>query len=441
MRHESFAATPTATRRAMFGWLAGGTALTLAGSPARALWQTPAYPGLRAFIDGYVSSRRLPGAIAAVGRGSAALELIAAGTIAADSRRAVDGDTLWRLYSQTKPVTGIAAMILIDERRMALDQPIASILPAFADTRVLARPDAPLDETVAMATPLTVRHLLTHTGGLGYGLGRGNAVDRAWQERGLTPGQVSKLPLPGFPPGRTLGPLDRWADAVAQLPLIGQPGVAWRYSAGLDLLGRVIEVVSGQPFDAFLKQRIFDPLGMASTSFTVATADVPRFATNYAPIGGALLPIDPAAASIYLDAPSFPFGGAGLVSSANDYDRFLAMLLGEGALGGTRILSPESARLAMSNLLPEGVDTAGTFVAGQGFGAGGRVSLPSSPGGAGLFGWGGAAGTIGFVHRGIGLRFGGYANYMPAEAYDFQRRIGELAIADVAPQASGAPTE
>jgi CubicO group peptidase (beta-lactamase class C family) len=192
-----------------------------------------------------------------------------------------------------------------------------------------------------------------------------------------------------------------------------------------------VEVVSGMPFDRFLKERLFDPLGMASTAFQVAPANVGRLATNYAPVGGALFPIDPAGSSIYLDAPSFPFGGAGLVGSARDYDRFLAMLLGEGTLAGERILSPATARLAMSNLLPDAVRTEGTFIAGNGFGAGGRVSLPGSPGGEGGFGWGGAAGTIGFVHRGLGIRFGGYANYMPSEAYDFQRRILEVALSDL----------
>lgn len=434
-QHRNGAFTPS--RRALFGWMAGGAALAVTAQPVRAFWQQPTYPGLTGLVNDYVTSRRLPGAIVAVGRGAAAADLIAAGTVAFDSRQAVDGDTLWRLYSQTKPVTGIATMMLVEDGRLQLDQPLADILPAFANVRVLARPDAPLEETVALATPITIRHLLTHTAGLGYGLGRGNAVDRAWQERGLTPGQVSKLPLPGFPPGRTLGPIDVWADAVAQVPLIGQPGTAWRYSASIDLLGRVIEVASGKSFATFLEERLFGPLGMTSTSFQVAAANVARFATNYAPFGGSLIPIDPAAASIYLDPPSFAFGGAGLVSSANDYDRFLAMLIGEGALGTTRVMSAETARLAMSNLLPEGADVSGTFVAGNGFGAGGRVSLPSSTGGEGLFGWGGAAGTMGFVHRRLGLRCGGYANYMPAEAYDFQRRIGELAIADV--MAASAP--
>ncbi|MCU0728620.1 MAG: beta-lactamase family protein [Sphingopyxis sp.] len=397
------------SRRALFGWAAGAATLAAIPAPLRAMVQgAERYPALRAFLEAFVTSRRLPGVIAAVGRGDAPMDSIAAGVIANGSDRMVDADTLWRLYSQTKPVT-----------------------PRFANMRVLARPDAPLDETVPLARPITVRHILTHTAGLGYGLGRTTPIDRAWSERRLTPGQISKMPLPGFPTGSTLGPLSAWADAVPDLPLVAQPGTRWFYSASLDLAGRLIEVVSGKTFDQYLQEVIFGPLGMADTSFRVTDAQLPRLVTNYAPFGGALIPIDPAATSIYRDAPSFPFGGAGLVSSARDYDKFLAMLLGEGALGRTRILSSETARLAMSNLLPDGVDTANTFVDGQGFGAGGRVTLASSPGGAGGFGWGGAAGTVGFVHRGLGLRFGGYANYMPSEAYDFQRRIIEVALSDL----------
>ncbi len=436
-RIQAEAAGFTPSRRQWLGWIAGGAAAATLSSPARALWQaTERFPALRAFIDDYVSSRRLPGAVAAIGLGDAPLISVAAGTIAADSSVAADLDSLWRIYSQTKPITGIAAMILIDEGKLTLDTPISEVLPKFASMQVLTRPDAPLAETVALATPITLRHLLTHTAGLGYGLGNRTPLDLAWQERGIVPGQVSRLPLPGLRSGRTLGPLDIWADAVAEMPLLAQPGTKWSYSAGLDLLGRVIEVVSGQPFDAFLKARIFAPLGMESTSFIVGEANAGRLSSNYAPVGGSLFPVDPAATSIYREAPSFPFGGAGLVSSARDYDKFLTMLLGEGALGTNRILSAETARLAMSNILPAGVNTEGTFAAGQGFGAGGRVSLPGSREGEGIFGWGGAAGTIGFVDRRRRVRFGGYANYLPAEVYDFQRRIGEVMYSDLAAMAA-----
>ena len=418
------------SRRQLMGWGIGGAALTALPSSLAAFTQTDRFPATRAFVTDYVTSHRLPGALAVVGEGDRPLVSIAAGTVANDSRVPVDINTLWRIYSMTKPITGIAVMMLIDQRRLTLDTPLSEVLPRFADMRVLARPDAPLDETVALARPITIRHILTHTAGLGYGLARTTPLDRAWSERHLTPGQVTRLQLPGFPTGATMGPLDRWADAVSELPLLAQPGTRWSYSAGLDLAGRVIEVVSGQPFDRFLADQMFGPLGMTSTSFRVAPANVARLATNYAPVGGALFPIDPAATSVYLDAPSFAFGGAGLVTSARDYDRFLMMMMHYGQLGRARILSRATAQLAMSNLLPAGTDTANTFVTGQGFGAGGRVSLPGSAEGPGVYGWGGAAGTVAYVDPLRRRRFGGYANYMPSEAYDFQRRLPAVMLGD-----------
>ncbi len=425
------------SRRALFGWMAGGAAVAATSSPAAALWQSPApFAGLRAYIAEYVSARRLPGALAAIGMGNMPLQAIASGTLANDSSTAVDLDSLWRIYSMTKPITGIAAMILIDEGRIQLDQPLSDILPAYASMQVLTAPDAAIDQTVRAARPITIRQLLTHTAGLGYSIVQRGPIKTAYEDNGIVPGVVSRMTFPGLSRGTSAPSLTVFADNLARLPLVYQPGTRWSYSVSLDLMGRVIEVVSGQSFDAFLKARIFDPLGMASTSFRVAEANIPRLTTNYAPFGGALMPLDPASTSIYLDQPAFPFGGAGLVSSARDYDRFLEMLLNEGELGGTRILSAATAQLAMSNLLDDSIEREGTFVDGQGFGAGGRVSLASNPTGAGVFGWGGAAGTIAFVDRTRRVRFGGYANYMPSEVYDFQRRIGEIFYADLAAMAS-----
>ena len=317
------------------------------------------------------------------------------------------------------------------EGRPTLDQPIADILPAFAKMKVQNTPDGSLTDVRDAKTLITVRHLPTPTAGLGYNIIQKGPLRDAYNAAGILGGQVSRLPIPGLPQSTPAPSLAEFADRLAKLPLVYEPGTQWSYSVGLDLMGRVIEVVSGQPFDAFLKARIFDPLGMTSTGFQVAAADVGRFSTNYAPFGGALLPIDPATSSIYLDKPPIPYGGGGLVASARDYDRFLAMLLGEGETGGVRILKPETARLAMSNLLPEGATTKNSFVEGEGFGAGGRVSLASSPTGEGVYGWGGAAGTIAFVDRTRGSRVGGYAQYMPAEALPFQRDFGKAFYKDV----------
>lgn len=331
----------------------------------------------------------------------------------------------------TKPVTGIAAMLLIEDGKMRLDQPIADFLPAFANMKVQNTPDGSLTDVRPAKGPITVRQLLTHTAGLGYNIIQKGPIKKAYDDAGIVGGQASRLPIPGLAPVTPAPSLAAMADRLAELPLVYEPGTKWSYSISLDLMGRLIEVVSGQAFDAFLKARLFDPLGMTSTGFMVAAKDVPRFTSNYAPFGGALIPFDPAPSSIYLDPPPYPFGGGGLVSSARDYDRFLAMLLGEGETGGVRVMAADTARLAMSNLLDDSVDRKGTFIDGQGFGAGGRVSLPSSPGGEGIFGWAGAAGTIGFVHRRLGYRAAGYTQIMPPDAVPFQAKFGETFFRDV----------
>ena len=427
-------------RRALLrggAWL--GLGATLAGAGAgRALAQAAAWPrdwrAVRALIDSYVGPGRLANAVATLGREQRAPEFIARGTLTIGQPARADADSLYRIYSMTKPITGMAVMQLIAEGKLALDQPLAEIIPAFGEMRVQRSYDGSLEDTVPAERPITIRHLLTHTAGLGYSIIQRGPIRQAYEQQGLTPGPVSRLPiaqLMGRAP--TVRGLDVFAERLAALPLVAQPGTRWSYSVSLDLLGRVIEVASGQPFDAFLKARIFDPLGMKSTGFRVAAADVGRLTTNYAPFNGVLLPIDPATSSIYLEQPPMPYGGGGLVSSARDFDRFLAMLLGEGETGGVRILKPETARLAMSNLLPEGATTKNSFVDGEGFGAGGRVSLASSPTGEGVYGWGGAAGTIGFVDRARGYRVGGYTQYMPAEALPFQRDFGKAFYKDAMP--------
>ena len=421
------------TRRALLGGMAlGGAAAFLPGSAFafRADGAT-LYPATNAFIKGFVDRRELAGTLACIGKGQEAPLSFGAGTQAMDSAKPVGPDTLWRLYSMTKPITAMAAMLLIEEGKMGLDQPIADFLPAFAKMTVQDTPDGSITAVHPAKTPITVRQLLTHTAGLGYNIIQTGPLREAYNKAGLIGGQVSRLPIPGMPPITPAPSLAAFADRLAELPLVYEPGTRWSYSVGLDLMGRVIEVVSGQAFDAFLKTRLFGPLGMTSTFFQVPASEAGRLSTNYFPMGGVLLPIDPGTSSIYLDKPPMPYGGGGLVSSARDYDRFLAMLLGEGETDGVRIMKPETARLAMSNLLTEGVATRGSMIDGQGFGAGGRVSLAGSPTGEGVYGWGGAAGTIGFVDRARGYRVGGYTQYMPADVLPFQAKFGEAFYKDV----------
>ena len=421
------------SRRALLGSIAlgGGAALLPRAALAWKIDGAALYPATNAFIKGFVDRRELAGTLAAIGKGQEAAVFFGAGVQSNDSPTPVGPDTLWRLYSMTKPITGIAAMLLIEDGKMKLDQPIADFLPAFAKMQVQDTPDGSITALHPAKTQITVRHLLTHTAGLGYNIIQKGPIKKAYDDAGIVGGQASRLPIPGFAQVTPAPSLAVMADRLAALPLVYEPGTKWSYSIGLDLMGRLIEVVSGQTFDAFLKARLFDPLGMTSTSFMVAAKDVGRFTTNYAPYGGALIPFDPATSSIYLDPPPYPFGGGGLVSSARDYDRFLAMLLGEGETGGKRVMKTETARLAMSNLISDSVDRKGTFIDGEGFGAGGRVSLPTSPGGEGIYGWAGAAGTIGFVHRGLGYLAAGYAQYMPTGALPFQEKFGETFFKDV----------
>ena len=422
------------SRRQWLGMIGAGiaTAALPGGAHAAAAPATPPrYPALGSYISNYVSSRRLPGAIAAIGRDGRPPDFVSAGTIAFDSQTRVEGNTLWRLYSMTKPVTGIAAMMLIDAGRMQLDQPLADILPAFRDMQVLRSANGPLDQTDPARTPITIRHLLTHTAGLGYTIVQSGPIKAAYEQAGIVPALISKMHVPGLTDGTPAPSLTAFADRLARLPLVYQPGSRWSYSVGLDLMGRVIEVVSGQSFGSFIKNRILDPLGMANTGFQVSSAQSAHFATNYAPFMGVMLPVDPGPASIFRDPPPFAFGGAGLVGTARDYDRFLWMLANLGQLNGTRLLSENAARMAMSNLLPEGASTSDALIRGAGFGAGGRVS---SEYGTTIFGWAGAAGTVAFVDPVRKIRFGGYANYMPPTIYDFQEQIPRVLVRDLSPR-------
>lgn len=418
------------TQSALFA--GAGTIGAFAPRSAHAfLWQDSNYPTLTKIINGYVSENKVAGMMAAIGRGRGAPELIAAGTLALDNQKAVDMDTLWRVYSQTKPITGMAAMMLIEDGVMKLDQPIADFLPEFADMKVLKNPDGALDDVMPARTQITIRHLLTHTAGLGYTIVSKGPILKAYIDNGINPGQVSRNPIPGFPAGAPTPDIATFSKRLAALPLVYEPGTKWSYSIGLDLLGYVIQVAAGMPFETFLQTRMFNPLGMKDSFFQVPQDRIKDFATNYAPFAGSLFPIDPAASSIYLDKPAFTYGGAGLVCSARDYDKFLNMLMGFGTLDGTSVMGEMAAKTGMSNLLPQGADLSGSWVVNQGFGAGGRVGIGTAASPAGTYGWGGAAGTAAFVDTQRGLRAGGYTQYMPSNVYPFQSNFPKYVYEDV----------
>jgi CubicO group peptidase (beta-lactamase class C family) len=300
----------------------------------------------------------------------------------------VDENSLWRIYSMTKPVTGLAALLLVEDARLELDQPVADVLPEFRSMRVIL--GAQSLESRPAANVITMRHLLTHTSGLDYWIHEASprALTRAHRERGITPADF------GFGLGEShsgYGPqargLSEMVKRLAELPLAHEPGTGWLYSVGLDVMGAVIERITGKGLDAFFRERIFEPLDMRSTGFQVARSDVARLTTLYQVTSNppTATSLDAAATSAWLEPPAMLSGGAGLISSARDYARFGDMLLGDGALGGVRVAKAATVRLALSNLLPASVQ-----YSGGGFGAGAE----SNPG---AFGWTGAAGTAWWI--------------------------------------------
>ncbi len=421
-------------RRQIFGAGAGMLAFTAVPALARqARRNNLGWDRVQALFDGYVADKRLPGAVGAVARGSDDASFILSGRIARDESRAMDADSLFRVYSMTKPVTGMAAMMLIEDGKIGLDQNIADFIPGFKNPMVLVDPMKDLTARPS-TSPITIRNLLTHTAGLGYNIVTKGPLLGEYNRLGINPAVVSRKPLPGFKPVPTAPSLAEFADRLATLPIIADPGRKWSYSVGLDLMGRIIEVASGLSFDAFLKARIFDPLGMTSTFFQVPVSEIPRLTTNYGVSPFGRFPIDPGRTSIFLDTPAFPFGGSGLVMSARDYDRFLLMLAGYGAIGRTRIMKTETAKLGMSNLLPAGADTKGSLVDGQGFGAGGRVTIDKADrlgAGVGTYGWGGAAATIAWVDPTRGIRACGFAQYMPDQSMPFTTEFGKSVYASL----------
>ena len=425
----------------------GGAMLALLSASASAQVAQPAQatatamlPATQALFDSYVRTGKMPGIVAAIGRPGQPPVFVSAGrTALAPNAPAVGPDTLWRVYSMTKPITAMAAMILIEEGKLGLDQPLSDIYPAYKQMRVLTNADASLESRPA-TRPITIRNLLTHTAGLGYSITTKGPLLKEYERLGIVPFAANAQVEAALRPKRPAN-LQQFAERVATLPLIAEPGTKWSYSIGLDVLAAVVEKVGGMPFERFVQTRLFTPLKMNSSYWQVPASAANRLVTNYTFLGDRLVPVDPAARSVFLQAPSFPYGGAGLVMSARDYDRFLQMLQNGGMVDGVRVMKPETVKLAMSNLLPVGVSFGG--VSGStggsgggvptGYGAGGSVTLADTPGGPGkgTYGWGGAAGTVAYVDPTRGLRGTIMVNYFPADRWPLRRDLAATLYQDL----------
>jgi CubicO group peptidase (beta-lactamase class C family) len=296
---------------------------------------------LDAYLDGFVANGRHKGSLLVITRGGRIAHVSHRGQRDAEAGLPVEPDTIWRIYSMTKPITSVAAMMLYEEGALSLFDPVAKFIPSFEDLRVYRHGMAAAPVTVRAAEPMLLWHLLTHTSGLTYGFQQANAVDEAYRAAGffLDP-----------PPAHDLASA---CDVWAGLPLLFEPGAEWNYSVSTDVLGRVIEVVSGQSLADFFAERIFEPLGMTDTGFSVSDAERPRMTALYAHDAATATAVPyPGVDVISAERPKLLAGGHGLASTAADYHRFTQMLLRRGELDGVRLLAPRTVDLMTANHLP-----------------------------------------------------------------------------------------
>ncbi|MFD9216870.1 serine hydrolase domain-containing protein [Streptomyces sp. NPDC059544] len=358
----------------------------------------------------HVASGRIPGLVALAGRGDET-HVEAIGTMHHDGDAPMRRDTIFRMASTSKPVTMAAAMVLLDECRLRLDDTVEPWLPELADRRVLRRIDGPLDDTVPARRPITVRDVLTSTFGLGMDMtAPGTPIMDAIFERGLTPNLPEPMPEP-----------NEWIRRLGTLPLMHQPGERWQYHISNDLLGVLVARVTGQSFETFLRERIFDPLGMKDTGFHVPADKTDRLPPLYAPDPhtAEFTVWDEATGGRWSRPPAFQGGGGGLVSTVDDYHAYFRMLLNGGMHGSERILSRPAVQLMTTNRLTPEQNAARNATAtdnvhvsfgqgqhgGWGFGMAVRTYRGDyAP--IGQFGWDGGSGTSTYAdphHRITGI--------------------------------------
>jgi len=342
----------------------------------------------------YVDDGRLAGWLLAVTRGGKIAHLASAGHRDTEDSQPVTPDTIWRIYSMTKPITSVAALMLWEEGRFELKDPVSKFLPEFEGQKVWRSGSATTPVLDPVTEPMEMWHLMTHTSGLTYGFLYAHPVDELYRRGGFEW---------GVPQDASLGDI---CSKLAELPLLFQPGTEWNYSMSIDVLGRVLEVLEGKSLGEILQERIFDPLGMVDTGFSVPEESADRLAILYGahPTTRLASRLEAAGAAA-LRPPAAHLGGGGLVSTAGDYLRFAEMLRREGEFHGSRLLSPRTVRYATSNHLPENLDLTAfgrplfseTAFDGVGFGLIGSVTIDpiaaKVPASLGDYGWGGAAST------------------------------------------------
>ena len=337
----------------------------------------------------YIDADKLAGTLTLIARRGKVAYCEGLGHLDIERRRPVTADAVWRIYSMTKPMTSVGLMMLYEQGRFQLEDPVHRFIPSWKNLEVFVSGNHPAFVTTPAARAMTIRDLLTHTSGLTYGFMERSNVDAAYRQLAVADRTRA---------GYTLADM---VAALAELPLEFSPGTRWNYSVATDVVGHLIEVISGQRLDAYLAEHILGPLGMGDTGFTIRDEQVPRFAANYErQADGRLKLVDDPARSQYRQS-TFLSGGGGLVSTASDYARFLQMLLDGGTLDGRRLLSRKTLELMTADHLGPITGAPDLLLPGHGFGLGFAVRLhagiASVPGSVGQYFWGGLAGTTFWV--------------------------------------------
>jgi CubicO group peptidase (beta-lactamase class C family) len=390
----------------------------------------------------YIEAGRFPGTHLLIYRRSNVVHSTMQGFADVERKVPVKDDTIYRIYSMTKPITSVAFMMLVEEGRVALDEPVHKYIPEWKNLGVFQAGNAPAFLTGPTSRPMLIVDLLRHTSGLTYGFMQRSNVDAAYREKQI--GDVIKA-----------GTLDSMIEDLAKIPLEFSPGDAWNYSVATDVLGYLVGKISGIPFEQFLKQRIFGPLGMNDTDFFVPAEKAHRFAACYSADpqggmtfhpterkGGLTLQDDPATSS-FLSPPSLISGGGGLCSTTSDYLTFCRALLNGGELGGVRLIGPKTLKLMTSNHLPGGVDLptlsrslfSEAAYNGIGFGLGFAVTMNPAQtllaGSPGEYNWGGAATTSFWIDPAEELIAIFMTQVLPSSAYPLRRELRTMVYAAI----------
>jgi CubicO group peptidase (beta-lactamase class C family) len=373
----------------------------------------------------YVDQKKIAGALTLVARRGKVAYLSPIGMADLERGRPMREDAIFRIYSMTKPVASVALMTLYEHGQFQLDDPVSKFIPSWREQRVYEGGNHPAFMTRPVDRPMSIRDLLTHTSGLTYGFMERTNVDRAYRRLGI---------------GERTGTLAEMVEQLARLPLEFSPGTRWNYSVSTDVVGHLVEVISGRRLDVYLREEIFEPLGMADTGFFVPPEKLERFATNYSRLPDKSLKIeDEPQSSPYARPPTFFSGGGGLVSTAGDYLRFCRMLLGGGELDGARVLGRKTIELMTMNHLPDGQDIAALNLGGQfsqveyvgvGFGLGFSVTLDLARaqivGSPGEYAWGGAASTAFWIDPAEELVVIFMTQFMPSGTFNFRGQLKSI---------------